>query len=394
MATIINADTSDGLKLTSDTSGEIQFQSAGVVKAQVTSGGLQDASGNSITGGEFRNIAINGDMRIAQRSTSTASITSGGYYTVDRFSWSPNTMGTWTMSQDTDVPSGQGFANSLKLQCTTADASPAAGDFLLLGQAFEGQNLQYLKKGTANAQSLTLSFWIKAYATGTFIIELFDPDNTRSISKSFTIDSAGTWEKKTLTFAGDTTGTLDNDNNNSLSLYFWMGAGSTYTSGTLQTSWGAVTSANRAVGVSNLAASTSHYFNVTGIQLEANTGASSFEFLPVDVQLQRCQRYYYKWNTVTANNFLTFAMAANTTTLYGILYFPTTMRSNPSSVDYGSGWGWWLGGGLTSISAVGIGESGNSTVNLTFTTTGVTAEKMYGILPGGATNYIGLSAEI
>ena len=394
MATIINADTSDGLKLTSDTSGEIQFQSAGVVKAQVTSGGLQDASGNSITGGEFRNIAINGDMRIAQRSTSTASITSGGYYTVDRFSWSPNTMGTWTMSQDTDVPSGQGFANSLKLQCTTADASPAAGDFLLLGQSFEGQNLQYLKKGTANAQSLTLSFWIKAYATGTFIIELFDPDNTRSISKSFTIDSAGTWEKKTLTFAGDTTGTLDNDNNNSLSLYFWMGAGSTYTSGTLQTSWGAVTSANRAVGVSNLAASTSHYFNVTGIQLEANTGASSFEFLPVDVQLQRCQRYYYKWNTVTANNFLTFAMAANTTTLYGILYFPTTMRSNPSSIDYGSGWGWWLGGGLTSISAVGIGESGNSTVNLTFTTTGVTAEKMYGILPGGATNYIGLSAEI
>jgi hypothetical protein len=394
MATIINADTSDGLKLTSDTSGEIQFQSAGVVKAQVTSGGLQDASGNSITGGEFRNIAINGDMRIAQRSTSTASITSGGYYTVDRFSWSPNTMGTWTMSQDTDVPSGQGFANSLKLQCTTADASPAAGDFLLLGQAFEGQNLQYLKKGTANAQSLTLSFWIKAYATGTFIIELVDADNTRSISKSFTIDSAGTWEKKTLTFAGDTTGTLDNDNNNSLSLYFWMGAGSTYTSGTLQTSWGAVTSANRAVGVSNLAASTSHYFNVTGIQLEANTGASSFEFLPVDVQLQRCQRYYYKWNTVTANNFLTFAMAANTTTLYGILYFPTTMRSNPSSVDYGSGWGWWLGGGLTSISAVGIGESGNSTVNLTFTTTGVTAEKMYGILPGGATNYIGLSAEI
>jgi len=89
-----------------------------------------------------------------------------------------------------------------------------------------------------------------------------------------------------------------------------------------------------------------------------------------------------------------FAMAANTTTLYGVLPFPTTMRSNPSAVTYGSGWGWWLGGGLTTISAVGIAESGNSSVTLNFTTTGVTAEKMYGVLPGGATNYVALTAEL
>jgi hypothetical protein len=114
------------------------------------------------TGNNFRNIVINGDMSIAQRSTSVASITTDGYYTVDRFLTVISSLGTWTQSQSTDVPTGQGFATSLKLDCTTADASPAAGDILRLLQRFEGQNLQYLKKGTANAESLTASFWVKS----------------------------------------------------------------------------------------------------------------------------------------------------------------------------------------------------------------------------------------
>ena len=106
----------------------------------------------------FRNIIINGDMSIAQRGTSTASITSSGFYTVDRFHLNIDTLGTFTMSQDTDVPTGQGFAKSLKLDCTTADAAPAAGDTLFINTRLEGQNLQYLKKGTSSAESLTLSF--------------------------------------------------------------------------------------------------------------------------------------------------------------------------------------------------------------------------------------------
>ena len=108
----------------------------------------------------FRNIIINGDMSIAQRGTSESGITSSGYYTTDRWRTAISSLGTWTMSQDTDVPTGQGFAKSLKLDCTTADASPAAGDVIILNQYVEGQNLQYLKKGTANAQSLTCSFWV------------------------------------------------------------------------------------------------------------------------------------------------------------------------------------------------------------------------------------------
>jgi hypothetical protein len=205
------------------------------------------------------------------------------------------------MSQSTDVPSGYGFANSLKLDCTTANASPAAGGAMILSQSFEGQNLQYLKKGTASAVSLTASFWVKSTKTGTFICELVDQDNTRSISKSYTVSVSNTWEFKTVTFAGDTTGAFTNDNGVSLDIYFWLGAGTNFTSGTLATTWGTNTSANRAVGQVNIADSTANDFLITGVQLEAGTSATDFEFLPIDVSLNRCLRYYQLVNTICGN---------------------------------------------------------------------------------------------
>jgi hypothetical protein len=272
----------------------------------------------------FRNIIINGDMSIAQRGTSQAGITTGGYYTVDRFQTFNNTLGTWTQSQETDVPSGQGFAKSLKMACTTADASPSANDYLWIEQRIEGQNVQYLKKGTSSAESLTLSFWVKSNKTGTYIAELRDSDNTRQISQSYTINSANTWEKKTLTYAGDTTGAFTNDNGLSLTLILWLGAGSNVTSGTLNTSWNATTNANRAVGQVNLADSTSNEWYITGVQLEAGTTASDFEFLPYDVNLRRCQRYY---QTLGFGN---IAMAEAGSTYVMNLPHIQTMRSVPS----------------------------------------------------------------
>jgi hypothetical protein len=231
-------------------------------------------------------------MQIAQRSTSVASITTDGYYTVDRFIFQINSLGTWTQSQSTDTPTGQGFANSLKLDCTTADATPSASDYMILAQKFEGQNLQYLKKGTANALPLTASFWVKSTKTGTFICELVDEDNVRSISKSYTVSVSNTWEFKTVTFPGDTTGVLANDNGSSLKLNFWLGAGTDFTSGTLATTWGARTNANIAVGQVNVADSTSNDWYITGVQLEAGEQASGFEFMPFDIDLMRCQRYF------------------------------------------------------------------------------------------------------
>jgi hypothetical protein len=180
------------------------------------------------------------------------------------------------------------------MDCTTADASPAAGDLLILRQFFEGQNLQYLKKGTASALSLTASFWVKSTKTGTFIVELFDTDNTRAISKSYTVNTTNTWEFKTITFEGDTTGAFGNDNGGSLALTFWLGAGTNFTSGTLATTWGTRTSANLAVGQVNIADSDSNDWYITGVQLEAGTSATDFESLPIDVSLGRCQRYFWK----------------------------------------------------------------------------------------------------
>ena len=172
---------------------------------------LQNSVGENLVFGN-KNLLINGQMAIWQRSVSKTGITSVGYFTADRYNTGGQNLGTWTQSRSTDVPSGQGFGYSTKWDCTTADASPAAGDVLIFDQRLEGQNLQHLLKGTSDAKKLTLSFWVKSNKTGTYICELFDYDNSRHINKSYTISSASTWEKKTITFDGDTTGTLDNDN--------------------------------------------------------------------------------------------------------------------------------------------------------------------------------------
>ena len=280
---------------------------------------------------QSKNIIINGDMSIAQRGTSTTSISSGSnYYTVDRNKVFVSNGGTWSMSQETDAPSGQGFVKSLKMDCTTANASLNASSYVFVSQRFEGQMLQYLKKGTSSAESLTASFWVKSNKTGTYILEIKDADNSRTINKSYTISSADTWEKKTITFDGDTTGTLDNDNNQSIQFNFYLAAGTDWTSGTLQTSWGSQVDANRAVGQVNLADSTANEWYITGVQLEAGTTASEFEFLPFDVNLERCQRYFISYGGDNSYETFGFGMCYSTTEALVNVPFPTTMRSSPS----------------------------------------------------------------
>jgi len=291
-----------------------------------------------------KNIIINGDMSVAQRGTSESSVSSiNGYNTVDRMILRVNGIGTWTMSQDTDTPTGQGFANSFKMDCTAATASPTAGATLMFRQRIEGQNLQYLKKGTSTAESVTLSFWVKSNKTGTYTAEIVDVDNNRSISKTYTIDSASTWEKKTITFAGDTTGTLDNDNAYSFELVLWLGAGSDFTSGTLNTSWNTVVNANRVSSSQvNLADNTANDWAMTGVQLEANTTATSYNFEPFDVNLARCQRYFQKsYNTTvdpgtsTNTGMTSTARIQNTVSNRPVnVHFRPIMRTTPTVTVY------------------------------------------------------------
>ena len=272
-------------------------------------------------------------MQIAQRATSDSSNTTGGYVTCDRWLTDIDTAGTWTLSQSTTVPSGQGFGKSFKFDCTSADASLGSGDKINIQQRFESQHLQHLKKGTANAESLTLSFWVRSNKTGTYICELYDSDNTRHIAKSYTIDSADTWEQKEITYAGDTSGAFTNDNGASLELNFWLVAGTTYSSGTLATSWAAITNANRAAGTVNLADSTDNEWYVTGVQLEVGDTASDFEFLPTDVNLKRCQRYYYLHSgEIATNKPIGIGYYYNASYIGVFLGFPTTMRNSPSTV--------------------------------------------------------------
>ena len=252
-----------------------------------TSGNVAIINSNIVN----KNLLINGGMNVWQRNTS-ATASSTGYKTVDRFEYSQNGTAAYTQSRSTDVPSGQGFGYSMKMDVTTALASPAAGNYSMFMQKMEGQNLQHLLKGSSSAKSLTLSFWVKSNKTGTYIVRISDEDNSRTISKSYTVDSANTWEKKTITYAGDTTGALDNDNAESLTVQWWLSAGTSYTSGTLATSWESTTNANIAVGITNLLDSTSNEWYITGIQLEVGENASGFEFEPHETVLRKCQRYY------------------------------------------------------------------------------------------------------
>ena len=275
----------------------------------------------------FRNIIINGDMSIAQRGTSFAAVNDDDY-TLDRFKYdiSGTDVYQFTISQDTDVPTGQGFAKSMKFDCTTADASLDADNFAIIHTKIEGQNLQYLKKGTSNAESTTLSFWVKSNKTGTYIAELQDEDNNRVICKSYTVSSSSTWEKKTITFAGDTTGAFGNDNGSSLRVNFWLLAGTGFSSGTLATSWETRNNVDRAVGQVNLGDSTSNEWYITGVQLEAGTTASDFEFLPHDVNLRRCLRYFY-YDDVRLE--MTTKRVSDTSRA-GYKQFPVPMRASPT----------------------------------------------------------------
>jgi len=278
---------------------------------------LQNAVGENFVF-QNKNLLINGGMNIWQRRTQKTNIDSGGYYTVDRINTTGNLTGgtgEFTQERSTDVPTAQGFNYSLKMDCTTADTLSTTSGFMTVRQRIEGQNLQHLLKGSSSAKKVTLSFWVKSSKTGTHICQLFDEDNTRSISKSYSVSSADTWEKKELTFDGDTTGAFDNDANRSLHVVWWLAAGTDYTSGSLGTSWATGVDGNGlanfvATGQVNLADSTSNEFYLTGLQLETGSVATDFEFEPFETTQRKCFRYAERLTSQNEN--LSFFLRRNT----------------------------------------------------------------------------------
>jgi hypothetical protein len=303
------------------------------VNGAVTSNGLTVGGVNYPSTGPLsnRNLVINGDMRIAQRGTSVTGVTTLGYYTCDRFLHAISGLGTHTITQAADGPSG--FANSLKVEVTTANASPAGNAFLTIEYGMEGQDLQALKKGTADALPVTLSFWVKSNVTGTYILEIDDADNARKINKAYTVNQSSVWEYKTITFEGDTSGVLDDDNFRSMRLIWWLDAGSDFRSGTLQTSWGAGVTGNRVVGNVAFANTVGNTFQITGVQLEAGTVATPFEHRSFGQELALCQRYCYVHDGTTSGiSFQHMTICATPTTSQARACFemPVQMRTTPT----------------------------------------------------------------
>jgi len=239
-----------------------------------------------------RNMIINGAMNVAQRSTSVTGIGANAtsYHTLDR--WlieTANSAGRFTMTQTADGPSG--FANCLKMDCTTADTSIATTEYLLLEYKIEGQDLQRIKKGTADAEQVTISFYVKANAAFNFALEFYDNDNNRTCSKLFSTTTS--WNRIELTYPADTTGAFDDDNAASVRLFFWLHAGSDYTSGTLNSSsFNSQNNANRAVGISSFYSSTDNNFFITGVQMEVGSSATPFEHKTFGQDLAESRRYY------------------------------------------------------------------------------------------------------
>ena len=277
-----------------------------------------------------KNIVTNGAMQVAQRSASVTGLgATAGYYTCDRWKFTQLSAGRFTMTQTADGPSG--FANCLKLDCTTADTSIASGENLALQHKFEGQDLQQIKKGTSDAESVTVSFYVKANAAFTFGVELYDNDNTRQITKLYNTTTG--WVRHELTFPADTTGAFDDDNALSLDLNFWLHAGSDWAGGTLNTSaWASSTNANRAAGIGSFFSSTDNEFFLTGVQLEIGSQATNFEHRSFGEEFDLCLRYFQKVGGEADDNNVSVGAGLwySTTIVLGHLQFQKRMRAAPT----------------------------------------------------------------
>lgn len=279
-------------------------------------------TGNAIGPG-FKNRIINGDMRIDQRNAGAAVTLDGNeLYPVDRFPCGDVTDGAFTAQQDTSAPAG--FVNSIKCTITTADASLSATQVAYCGQRIEGTNLSDLGWGTASAKTVTLSFWVRSSLTGTFGGALRNSATTRSYPFSYIISVANTWEQKSITIPGDTTGTWLTTTGVGLDLYFSLGAGSSRT-GTAG-SWAAANYLG-ATGQTQVIGTLNATWYVTGVQLEVGPSASSFDYRPYGTELTLCQRYCLRYGP-SLNYGLMRANGQYTTG--GFIYFPNPMRATPS----------------------------------------------------------------
>jgi len=284
------------------------------------------------------NMIINGDCRVAQRGTSTASITGNTNFVVDRWAFNPSGHGTWTLSQNSSTGLSE-FETSVKMLCTTGGGSPAASDYVLMTYNIEGYDTQILKMGTSDAERFTVSFYVKSNKTGTGIVEAQTTSGGASVeySRSFTISQANTWEKKSVTMIANTSLAQDSANKTTstgLTLYFILDSGTNQTTGTLPTTWADQTFVNRWAGHDlGIGRNADDYMELTGLQVDIGDVAQPFKYESFEQNLARCQRYYFKCG-LAANTFMGGAgWARDSNTVHVSCPYPVTMRAAPTAVE-------------------------------------------------------------
>ena len=334
-----------------------------------------------------RNLITNGAMQVAQRGTSGSITTTNTYLSVDRFfaAFANKDQYVGTLSQVSEAPDG--FSNSVKVTGTTVENTLAASELFTIRQRIEAQNLQHLQYGTSSAKSLTLSFWVRSSETGTYAVAFYQNDDTRILTKTYTIDSADTWEYKTITIDGDTTGVIDNDTGQGMEISWVLATGSNYT-GTASTTWSAYANAKFAEGhtANGLATETGATFHLTGVQLELGDTATPFEHRSFAEELALCQRYFYKVDNNeggVATRF-GFGMANTTTQAFVTIPIQTTFRTTPS-VTYTGDINLSDTGAATVVTALSLQSVTSNTraVNLELTASGLVADRPY-FLEGSA----------
>jgi hypothetical protein len=355
-------------------------------------------STNQFSGGafSFKNRILNGDMRIDQRNAGAA-VTVTGSYPVDRFIVNNVTDGAFSAQQDSSAPAG--FTNSVKITTTTADGTLTDAQNLNFQQRIEGTNVADLGWGTANAKTVTVSFWVRSSLTGTFGGGIINSAINRAYPFSYTISAANTWEYKTITIPGDTSGTWLTTTEIGVRVIFALGAGPnrTGTAGAWTSSVHfSVTGAVSVIGTLNAT------WYITGVQLEVGSVATPFERRPYGTELALCQRYYYRVTSEITFGYLGTGFNNTTTSALLLTPFPVSMRTRPTALEQsGTAANYAIQHGNTATTCSAVPAYGSRTTSSLaqtefFVSSGLTAgQGCAGSSASGVTTaYLGWSAEL
>ena len=281
-----------------------------------------------------RNLIINGAMQVAQRGTSSTS--RDNYFTVDRIKSNANNTDNLVITSSQSTTSPDGFSSSYKVNVDTAESALASDENLKIMYIIEAQDLQLLDYGSSNAKTATLSFYVRSSTTGTYAVSIYASDSNTQIGGTYTINSANTWERKSITFVGNTANAITNDNGAGLQIEWFLAAGSDLT-GTVNTSWATFALGRYANGQAvNLMSAVNNNWHITGIQLEIGSQSTPFEHRSFGEELAACQRYYYETGATAANDFAQKGYQAASQYASNTLPHPTSMRSAPTLTKSGT----------------------------------------------------------